>query len=265
MARELRFDILTLFPGMFEGPFREGIIARGVKAGLIDIRLHDIRQFGIGRHRIVDDSPYGGGAGMVLKPEPVVACFEAATGLTAFDVRRGPLPSEWPRVILLTPQGRRFEQAYAQELAAQPWLVLLCGHYEGFDERIRARLATDELSIGDYVLTGGEIPAMVVVDAVARLIPGVLGGEHSLAEESHTAGLLEYPHYTRPAEFRGDAIPPILLSGHHAEVARWRRREALWRTWARRPDLLATAPLTDEDRAFLQSLTNSEPGEAGTA
>ena len=253
----MRIDILTLFPGMFDGPFREGIIGRAVKAGRVEIRLHDIRQFGIGRHRIVDDTPYGGGAGMVLKPEPVVACFEAATGLTDFDVRRALPTPDRPRVILLTPQGRRFDQAYAQELAAQPWLVLLCGHYEGFDERIRVRLATDELSIGDYVLTGGEIPALVVTDAVARLIPGVLGGEHSLAEESHAAGLLEYPHYTRPAEFRGDAVPPILLSGHHAEVARWRRREALRRTWARRPDLLETAPLTEEDRAFLRSLEDT--------
>lgn len=254
----LRFDILTLFPGMFDGPFREGMLARAQAAGLIDIRLHSIREHGLGRHRIVDDTPYGGGAGMVLKPEPVVACFEAATGLRDFDARRNERPPGSPRVILLTPQGRRFDQAIARELSTEQWLVLICGHYEGFDERIRLRLAADEISIGDYVLTGGEIPALAIVDAVARLVPGVLGGEHSLAEESHTAGLLEYPQYTRPPEFRGDGIPPILLSGHHAEIARWRRQEALRRTIERRPDLLATADLTDADRAYLRTLTEGK-------
>lgn len=254
----LRFDILTLFPGMFDGPFREGMLARARAAGLIDIRLHSIREHGLGRHRIVDDTPYGGGAGMVLKPEPVVDCFEAATGLRGFDARRTERLPGGPRVILLTPQGRCFDQAMARQLSGEPWLVLICGHYEGFDERIRLRLATDEISIGDYVLTGGEIPALVMVDAISRLVPGVLGGEHSLAEESHTTGLLEYPQYTRPPDYRGDGIPPILLSGHHAEIARWRRRESLRRTFQRRPDLLATADLTEADRAYLRTLTEGQ-------
>jgi tRNA (guanine37-N1)-methyltransferase len=254
----MRIDILTLFPGMFEGPFREGMIGRGSAAGLLDIRIHDIRDHGIGRHRVVDDAPYGGGAGMVLKPEPVVECLEAVTGLADFDVRRGPLGPDHPRVVLLTPQGRRFDQALARDIARSPWLVLICGHYEGFDERIRLRLATDEISVGDYVLTGGEIPAMVLVDAVGRLVPGVLGRQESLEEESHSAGLLEYPHYTRPAEFRGDAIPPILVSGHHAEVAKWRRRQSLRRTWERRPDLLERSELTEEDRIYLRALETDE-------
>jgi tRNA (guanine37-N1)-methyltransferase len=239
----LHFDILTLFPAMFEGPLTESIIKRAVEAGHISIALHDIRAYATDRHRTVDDSPYGGGAGMVMKPAPLAAAIRAVT-----TPDRPPAP-----VILLSPDGERFSQRIAAELAGNRRLILVCGHYEGVDERVREALVDRELSIGDYVLTGGELAAMVVVDAVARLVPGVIDDE-STAEESHGDGLLEYPHYTRPAEWEGRAIPEVLRSGHHGEVARWRRRERLRRTLARRPDLLPAAQLTDDDRAFLRSI-----------
>lgn len=239
----MRFDIFTLFPEMFAGVFDESILKRARDAHLIDIGLHDIRDYAEGKHRITDDYPYAGGGGMVMKPEPIFAAVEAVLGA----------PPQVP-VILLSPQGRVFNQNIAYELAQQPHLALICGHYEGVDERVREHLATDEISIGDYVLTGGEIPAMIIVDAVARLIPGVLGDPAAARQDSHASGLLEGPHYTRPAEFRGWRVPEALLSGNHAQIAKWRRREALRRTFERRPDLLASAELSDEDRAFLKSL-----------
>ena len=240
----MRWDVLTLFPGMFAGPFGESIVRRAIDRGLVEIVLHNIRDQATDRHRTVDDTPYGGGAGMVLRAPPVVAAVEAALA----DAGGAAAP-----VILLSPSGRPFTQRVAEELSRRPRVLLLCGHYEGLDERARELVVTDEMSIGDFVLTGGELAAMVVIDATTRLLPGAIDAG-SLADESHTGGLLEYPHYTRPAEFRGLGVPPVLLSGHHANIARWRRREALRRTLARRPDLLATAPLTDEDRRWLAEL-----------
>ena len=228
----MRVDILTLFPGMFVGPFDESMLKRAREAGLLQLNLVDIRDFATDRHRTVDDTPYGGGPGMVMKPGPIFAAV-------------GAVRSADSRVILLSPQGRLFEQAMAIELSTLPHLVLICGHYEGVDERVREHLVDEELSIGDYVLTGGELAAMVVVDAVGRLLPGVLGAGESTVEESHSSGLLEYPQYTRPAEFRGWRVPDILLSGNHAEIARWRRRRALERTRERRPDLLRSEHLAE--------------------
>lgn len=239
----MRFDIFTLFPEMFAGPLDASIIGRARAEGLVEVALHNPRDVTTDRHHIVDDYPYGGGAGMVMKPEPLFAAVEAA-------YQGGP-------IILLSPQGRLFTQAVARELAAEPRITLLSGHYEGVDERVREHLATDEISIGDFVLTGGELAAMVIVDAVSRLLPGVLA-PGSTDEESHTAGLLEYPHYTRPVEFRGWRVPGILLSGHHAAIARWRRKEALRRTRARRPDLLAKVELSAEDRKLLAEMEAEE-------
>ena len=241
----LTFDILTLFPAMFVGPTTESILKRAQQAGLIAVRLHNIRDWATDRHRTADDAPYGGGAGMVMKAAPLAAAIRATVG------------EETPPVILLAPDGERFTQAIAQELAQLERIVLVCGHYEGLDERVRETLITREVSLGDYVLTGGELAALVVLDAVARLVPGVLDAA-STAEESHSDGLLEYPHYTRPAIWEGRPIPPVLVSGHHAEVAKWRRRERLRRTLARRPDLLARAyadgHLTRADLTYLAEL-----------
>ena len=234
----LRIDIITIFPAMFSGPLDASITQRARDAGLVDIRLHDLRDWTTDKHRSVDDAPYGGGAGMVMRPEPWFAAVEA-------------LQRETPpgHTLLLTPQGRPFTQDAARDLAARPRLILCCGRYEGVDERVREHLVDEELSVGDYVLSGGEIPAMVVVEAVVRLLPGALGSAESVVEESHMQGLLEYPHYTRPPEFRGWAVPDILLSGNHAEIARWRREQRLRRTASRRPDLLRAASLTPEERA----------------
>lgn len=234
----MRIDLLTLFPGMFRGPFDESIIKRAQERGLVEIYVHDIREYAHDRHRTVDDYPYGGGHGMVMKPQPL---FEAVESVQGQDRRQGP-------VILLTPQGRLLSQEVAAALAQHERMILLCGHYEGVDERARQHLASDEISIGDYVLSGGELAAMVVVDAVVRLIPGVLGSAASLSEESHGQGLLEYPQYTRPPQFRGWRVPEVLLSGNHQEVARWRRQQSILRTAQRRPDLLARAPLSEEER-----------------
>lgn len=242
----MHFDILTLFPAMFSGPLTESILRRASDAGLIQIALHDIRAYTTDKHHMADDSPYGGGAGMVMKAAPLAAAIRDVGAATGDAEARA-------TVIYLTPDGEPFTQALAAELAQLPRLVLVCGHYEGIDERVRERLIDREISIGDYVLTGGEIAAMAVVDAVARLIPGVLDAE-STDEESHSGGLLEYPHYTRPVLWEELAVPPVLLSGHHAEVARWRRRQRLSRTLARRPDLLPTAELTAQDRAYLAEL-----------
>jgi len=247
----MRFDIFTLFPEMFAGVFDTSILKRARDARLVEIFLHDIRAFTTDKHHVTDDYAYAGGGGMVLKPEPIFAAVETVLGA----------PPRVP-VILLTPQGRVFNQTIARELAQHPHIALICGHYEGVDERVREHLATDEISIGDYVLTGGEIPAMVIVDAVARLIPGVLGHPTAATNDSHASGLLEGPQYTRPAEFRGWKVPEILLSGHHAQVEKWRRREALRRTFERRPDLLARANLTDEDRAFLATLQAEKQNRA---
>jgi tRNA (guanine37-N1)-methyltransferase len=221
----MKIDILTLFPQMFAAPFSFGIFKRAIDNGLVELNVRNIRDFTHDKHHTADDAPYGGGAGMVLKPEPIFEAVEA-------------VKSDEAEVILLTPQGRVFNQRIAQELAQKKHLVFICGHYEGEDERVREHLATDEISIGDYVLTGGELPAMVVIDAVLRLIPGVLGSEESAREESHAEGLLEYPQYTRPEDFRGWKVPEILLSGDHAKIARWRREQSLQRTLERRPELL---------------------------
>jgi tRNA (guanine37-N1)-methyltransferase len=237
----MRIDILTLFPGMFRGPLDESIIARARETGRLSIHLHNIRDYAAGKHKVTDDYPFGGGPGMVMKPQPIVDCLAAVR----------PLAPEPGRVVLLTPQGRVLNQQIVRELAALPRLILVCGQYEGVDERVREAVVEDEISIGDYVVSGGEIAAIVLVDAVAREVPGVVGSEASLVEESHAAGLLEYPQYTRPADFRGMKVPAILLSGHHAEIARWRRRQSLLRTALRRPDMLRHAAITDAERAWL--------------
>jgi tRNA (guanine37-N1)-methyltransferase len=223
----MKIDVLTLFPAMFAGPLDESIVQRARDNGLLDLRIHNLRDWTHDRHKTVDDRPFGGGPGMVLKPEPI---FEAVESLKL----------EATRVILLTPGGRKFDQAIARELAVQPHLLFLCGSYEGVDERVREALVADELSIGDYVLTNGALPAMVIIDAVTRLLPGALGDDESARDESFSHGLLEYPHYTRPAEFRGMKVPEILLSGHHAAIEKWRAEQARNRTQARRPDLLET-------------------------
>jgi len=251
-GEEVRIDILTLFPAMFRGPFDESIIKRAVEAGLASIHVHDIRQWAKGRHQVADDYPYGGGPGMVLKPEPVFAAAEAVIDLAP---ERGP-------IVLLTPAGRRLDHALTIELASNKRLLLICGHYEGVDARVHEHLATHEISIGDYVLSGGELPAMVLVDAVVRHFPGALGSPDSAGDESFADGLLEAPPYTRPPEFRGLSVPDVLLSGNHQEVDRWRRRRNLLWTAQRRPDLLAAAALTDEDREWLSG-SGLAPGAGG--
>ncbi len=238
--KPMRIDIVTLFPNMFSGPFDESIIKRAVDSGLVEINLHNLREYGLGRHHVVDDYPHGGGAGMVLMAEPLFAAVEDIMG------------SEAVPVILLTPQGRLFNQQVALELAAHPRLIFVCGHYEGVDERVREHLVTDEISIGDYVLTGGELPAMVVIETVVRQLPGVLGSCESVSEESHSDGLLEYPQYTRPQNFRGWEVPPVLISGNHAEIANWRREQSVIRTLERRPELLEKLDLTEEQRRIVE-------------
>lgn len=245
----MKIDILTLFPEMFTSYLSESILKRAQAAKLVRIRLYNIRAYATDKHRLTDDTPYGGGGGMILKPEPIFAAVE--------DL----VLAEGTPIILLSPQGRPFTQAVAQELAGQEQLVLLCGRYEGFDERVRAHLATDEISIGDYVLTGGELAAMVIVDAVTRLLPGALGAEDGAANDSYATGLLEGPHYTRPENFRGWAVPAVLRSGHAANIGRWRREQALRRTWQRRPELLLTAVLSEEDRRFLRVLAEERGKE----
>jgi tRNA (guanine37-N1)-methyltransferase len=244
----VRFDIFTLFPEVFDPYLHTSILEKALARGLLTVDMHNIRDWATDRHRTADDEPYGGGGGMVMKPEPI---FQAVQGVLGE-------PPGCP-VILLTPQGRPFNQARARELAREPQLAFICGRYEGVDERVRQYLVDDEISIGDYVLTGGELAALVVVDAVARLLPGVLGDPDATSKDSHTAGLLEYPHYTRPPDFRGWKVPEILTSGDHGRVARWRREQALRRTWARRPDLLKEAALTPEDLEFLASLGGGSP------
>jgi tRNA (guanine37-N1)-methyltransferase len=245
----MTFDIVTIFPAMIEQPLAAGIIGRAIERGTLDVKVRDLRDFTTDRHRIVDDVPYGGGPGMVLKPDPI---FRA---LDAVEAERGtPLT-----VIMTSPQGRRFTQAEAQRLSGLEHVVLLCGRYEGFDDRVRERVA-EELSIGDYVLTGGELPALVILDAVARFVPGVVGDEQSVVEDSFSRGLLDFPQFTRPAEIAMLRVPDVLLSGNHAEIRRWRKREALSRTLERRPDLLDKAILDDEERQMLRELKGVRHG-----
>jgi tRNA (guanine37-N1)-methyltransferase len=239
----LRVDVVTLFPELFDVPLHTSVIGRALNAGTLAVTVHDLREHGLGRHRSVDDYPYGGGAGMVLRPEPLAAAI-------------APLREAGAHVILLDPAGERLTDALARDLAAIPHIALVCGRYEGIDERARG-MVDREVSIGDYVLTGGDLPALVLLDAVARLVPGVIDAESS-ASDSFASGLLEHPHYTRPESFEGEDVPPVLLSGHHGEVDRWRRREALRRTLERRPDLLETAPLSDADRGVLAELRESD-------
>jgi tRNA (guanine37-N1)-methyltransferase len=240
----MKFDIVTIFPRMVEAGLADGVISRGIDRGLLDVRAHDLREHTTDRHRSVDDMPYGGGPGMVMKPEPLAKAVDA--------IRRD--RGTPGAVVLLSPQGRLFTQVEAVRLGGLAHVVLLCGRYEGIDERVRELVATEELSIGDYVLSGGELAALVVVDAVSRLVPGVVGDADSVEGDSFSRGLLDFPHYTRPAEFAGRTVPEVLLSGHHAEVRRWRKREALRRTLARRPDLLASASLDEEEREMLTEL-----------
>ena len=239
----IRFDILTLFPEMFESPFDSSLLKKAQEKGLLEIAVHDIRDYAEDRHRMTDDYPYGGGSGMVMKVDPIARALEDVV-----PERRE------AKVILLTPQGKVFNQNTAQDLSASSRIVLICGRYEGVDERVREHLVDEEISVGDYILTGGELPAMIIVDAVARLVSGVLGNCDSAATESFSTGLLEYPQYTRPADFRGWRVPGVLLSGNHRLIDAWRRRESLRKTALRRPDLLSRAGLTEEDRKILEEI-----------
>lgn len=253
----MRIDILSLFPQIFKEPFNTGIFQRAVANGLIEVNICNIRDYTHDKHHIVDDYPYGGGAGMVLKPEPIFEAVEQIKKEAATEEEELP-------IILLTPQGRPFSQTIARELSHYRHLILICGHYEGIDERVHQHLATDEISIGDYVLSGGEPAAMVVVDAVVRLLPGVLGSEDSLKDDSHTDGLLEYPQYTRPAVFGEWTVPDVLLSGNHAQIARWRREQAIIRTLKRRPELLDKAKLNSEERQLVNLVTEGRSAKDHT-
>ncbi|HEX7056875.1 MAG TPA: tRNA (guanosine(37)-N1)-methyltransferase TrmD, partial [Bacilli bacterium] len=244
----MRIDILSLFPEMFAGVLSSSIVGKAQEKGLVEFRLVNFRDFSTDKHHTVDDYPFGGGGGMVLKPQPIFAAVEHL-------VNQAPTR---PRIILLCPQGEPYTQAKAETLAKEEHLILLCGHYEGYDERIREHLITEEISVGDFVLTGGEIPAMAVIDSVVRLLPGALGNEQSAVTDSFSTGLLEYPQYTRPAEFRGWQVPEVLLSGHHERVAAWRMKESLRRTWLRRPDLLEKLALTAEQQKLLQEVKDEE-------
>jgi tRNA (guanine37-N1)-methyltransferase len=245
----MRFDILTLFPGMFSSPFQESILGRAIQKDLMDIRLINVRDFALDKHQVVDDTPYGGGQGMVMKVEPIARAIAWA---------KSEDPSAW--TIYLTPQGKPFDQEKARDLSSRPHLILLCGRYEGVDERVRELCINEEISIGDYVLTGGELAAMVMIDAVSRLLPGVLGSAQSAEDDSFTNALLEYPQYTRPVDFEGRRVPEILLSGNHAAISLWRRKEALKRTALRRPDLLAKARLTRKDEELLEEIRHDGDG-----
>src|SRR2546425_2366495 len=268
----MKVDILTIFPDFFRGPLDFGIVRRAREVGLVDVEIHDLRAFAHGRHRTVDDRPFGGGEGMVLKPEPIFECLESLDGLATRADRLS--PSAKQSVILLSPQGRRLDQSLAAELSALERIVLICGRYEGVDERVSEHLADREVSISDYVLSGGELGAAVILDTVTRLIPGAVGNEASTRQESFTmqaelkgdgptstcasGGLLDYPHYTRPADFRGMAVPEILVSGHHDGIRLWRRRAALEKTMRNRPDLLNWAALSEEDKQLLAQITGKK-------
>jgi tRNA (guanine37-N1)-methyltransferase len=248
----MQFEVFTLLPEVFPSYLESSIIKRARERDLINVRVHNIRDYTHDKHHMTDDTPYGGGGGMVMKPEPVFEAVESVLGLNADQAQDKPA-SNIP-IILLTPQGRVFDQSIAQELSSHPRIALICGRYEGVDERIREHLVTDEISIGDYVLTGGELPALILIDAIARLLPDVLGDPTGAQDDSHAMGLLEYPHYTRPPEFRGWKIPEMLLSGAHAKIDKWRREQSLLRTSKKRPDMLEKAELTKDDLKFLENL-----------
>ncbi|MDP4097568.1 tRNA (guanosine(37)-N1)-methyltransferase TrmD [Paenibacillus sp. P96] len=274
----MKVEVLTLFPEMFEGVFGASILGKAQEKGIVSLSAVNFRPYADNKHNTVDDTPYGGGGGMVLKPDPIFAAVEDLLEGQADKVsKEGEVTkseAQWtadeqpagtarpPRIILMCPQGETFTQRKAEELAREEHLIFICGHYEGYDERIREHLVTDELSIGDYVLTGGELPAMTVIDSVVRLLPGVLGNETSAVADSFSTGLLEHPHYTRPLDFRGWKVPDILLSGHHANIEEWRRRESLRRTLERRPDLLDHADLTAKERQWIQSLRDSQASKS---
>ena len=243
----MQFDVFTLLPEVFPPYLNSSILQRARLRGLIDVRVHNIRDFARDKHHVTDDEPYGGGGGMVMKVEPVFAAVESVLG-----------PAPLCPVIMLTPQGRVFNQKMAFELVQHPHIALLCGRYEGIDERIREHLVSDEISIGDYVLTGGELPALILIDAISRLLPGVLGDPGGAMDDSHASGLLEYPHYTRPPEYNGWGVPEILLSGDHAKIEKWRREQSLRRTLERRPDLLDNAPLSDTDRTVIKKIKGED-------
>lgn len=243
----MKIQVLSLFPEMFEGVFGSSILKKAQEQNKAELSVINFRDYSTNKHKQVDDYPYGGGAGMVLKPEPLFAAVEELTKQSA----------KAPRVILMCPQGERFTQQKAEELAQEDSLLFICGHYEGYDERIREHLVTDELSLGDFVLTGGELAAMTMIDSVVRLLPDVLGNQVSHQDDSFSTGLLEHPQYTRPAEFKGFKVPDVLLSGNHAKIDQWRREQSLKRTYERRPDLLETAELSEQDRQFIESLKNS--------
>jgi tRNA (guanine37-N1)-methyltransferase len=243
----MQFDVFTLLPEVFLPYLNSSILQRARQRGLIDVRVHNIRDFARDKHHVTDDEPYGGGGGMVMKVEPVFAAVESVLGTTPFCP-----------VIMLTPQGRVFNQKIAFELVQHPHIALLCGRYEGIDERIREHLVSDEISIGDYVLTGGELPALILIDALSRLLPGVLGDPDGAMDDSHASGLLEYPHYTRPPEYNGWGVPEILLSGDHVKIEKWRREQSLRRTLKRRPDLLDNAPLSDTDHKVIKKIKGEE-------
>lgn len=246
----MRFDVFTLLPQVIQPYLEASILQRAIQNNLLEVHIHDIRAWTVDKHHITDDAPFGGGGGMVMKPEPIFNAVEDVTGS----------PPGCP-VILLTPQGRTYNQQIAQELAVQPRIALLCGRYEGIDERVREHLVTDEISVGDYVLTGGEIPALLLIDSIARLIPGALGDPDGAMDDSFASGLLEYPHYTRPAEFRGWRVPDVLLSGNHARIERWRRDQSILRTYRRRPDLLDKLELSKKDSQFLEKIKQPETSE----
>ena len=246
----MQFDVFTLLPEVFPPYLNSSILQRARLRGLIDVRVHNIRDFARDKHHVTDDEPYGGGGGMVMKVEPVFAAVESVLG-----------PAPLCPVIMLTPQGRVFNQKMVFELVQHPGIALLCGRYEGIDERIREHLVSDEISIGDYVLTGGELPALILIDAISRLLPGVLGDPGGAMDDSHASGLLEYPHYTRPPEYNGWVVPEILLSGDHAKIEKWRREQSLRRTLERRPDLLDNAPLSDTDRKVIKKIQGEDETE----
>ena len=250
----MQFEVFTLLPEVFPPYLESSILQRAHQRGLVSVNVHNIRDYTHDKHNMTDDTPYGGGGGMIMKPEPV---FEAVETVLGLDPHQASPQSVCP-IIMLTPQGRVFTQSVAEELSAHERIALLCGRYEGLDERIREHLVTDEISIGDYVLTGGELPALILIDAVSRLIPGVLGDPKGAIDDSHATGLLEYPHYTRPPEYRDWKVPEVLLSGDHGKVAQWRREQSLLRTLARRPDLLDNADLSEKDRKFISNLKQDE-------